>query len=258
MEDSRLLRACAILFGDAPHISREFLEYLQVSGLKNAYRRRALETHPDRLIAGHCAPNATPGSSFPEVCEAFQQLHRYVQHRGNRNGSRVSVAPVCGEPGTNEAFSDTIIPRDSRKPPATPSGIDSLYHGPMPKRRLLFGHFLFYSGLADWRAIACILLWQRKERPRLGEIAMRGGMLHHDEIRHILHSKAPLQPFGQAAMQLGYLREDQVRVLISRQRNLQKKFGTILLERKLLNSEELEDLLKRFEYHNAQIATDYY
>ena len=87
---------------------------------------------------------------------------------------------------------------------------------------------------------------------------MRGGMLHHDEIRHILRSKAPLQPFGQAAMQLGYLREDQVRVLISRQRNLQKKFGTILLERKLLNSEELEDLLKRFEYHNAQIATDYY
>jgi hypothetical protein len=55
---SELYHACRILFGTELQCSPEFLDYLQISGVKSAFRRRAMETHPDRLSANkthhHC------------------------------------------------------------------------------------------------------------------------------------------------------------------------------------------------------------
>jgi len=43
---TRLFSACRVLFGPQVEITLEFLNYLQESGVKDAYRRRARETHP--------------------------------------------------------------------------------------------------------------------------------------------------------------------------------------------------------------------
>jgi hypothetical protein len=105
------------------------------------------------------------------------------------------------------------------------SATEHLYCGPLPHRRLLFGHFLYYSGLANWRTITRILTWQRSERPRIGELGRRYGMLQPGDISLILRNRIPFQPFGQTAMSLGMLSESQIRVLIFHQQRLQKKFG---------------------------------
>ena len=60
-EEQQLFRSCEILFGSQVSISREFLEYLQPSGLQGAYRKRALETHPDRMTGNELLSSA--GSS---------------------------------------------------------------------------------------------------------------------------------------------------------------------------------------------------
>ena len=45
-----LFNACESLFGTDIDVSVEFLRYLKPAGVKAAYRKKALETHPDRAI----------------------------------------------------------------------------------------------------------------------------------------------------------------------------------------------------------------
>ena len=44
----QFLRSCRILFGPEVQITPQFLGYLQPAGVKTAYRKLAMETHPDR------------------------------------------------------------------------------------------------------------------------------------------------------------------------------------------------------------------
>jgi hypothetical protein len=48
--EHELYRACKIIFGPDLTVSRKFLGYLQKSGVKRAFRKRVLETHPDRCV----------------------------------------------------------------------------------------------------------------------------------------------------------------------------------------------------------------
>ena len=45
-----LFKACESLFGTDIDVSVEFLRYLKPAGVRAAYRKKAMETHPDRAI----------------------------------------------------------------------------------------------------------------------------------------------------------------------------------------------------------------
>ncbi|MEW6221355.1 MAG: DnaJ domain-containing protein, partial [Thermodesulfobacteriota bacterium] len=81
MAETQLFEACTILFGDHLDINRQFLEYLQLAGVRKAYRQRALETHPDVITgrAGTLAPVDT--SAFRQVQQAYEDLSRYLKAR---------------------------------------------------------------------------------------------------------------------------------------------------------------------------------
>jgi hypothetical protein len=275
-EEQQLVRSCEILFGSHLKISREFLEYLQLSGLKGAYRKRAMETHPDAMIRGDLQSATGSNDKFHRVQKAYEQLSCYLKIKENRPlQNRFRQPPNEAPPppssarqknGTewspgkhfhqNPYFRPTVGPssfsnRTRWAPEYSPT--ENLYCGPLPQRRLLFGHFLYYSGLANWRTITRILTWQRTERPRLGELGCRFGMLCQDDVSCILQGKVPFQTFGQTARNFGILNDYQIRVLLFHQQRLQKKFGTILLEKGLIYPGELQELLYEFEQHNAGI-----
>ena len=271
LAEQQLLHSCEILFGSQLTISREFLDYLQPSGLKGAYRKRAMETHPDRLVGRQDRmPPQMSALSFHIVQEAYEHLLCFLKAREAgrlRAGSRAPDAAASsvrqqktqGHPSGNGGpqrppFRQRVKPAAfAHKPLKGFTDIESLYQGPLPHRHLRFGHFLYYSGLISWRTIACILTWQRIERPRLGELGHRLGMLTPEDIAFILRNKASFQPFGQAAKRLGMLNEYQLRILIAQQQRLQKKFGTILLEKNIVDQFELQNLLYKFEQHNATV-----
>ncbi|WP_319585412.1 hypothetical protein [uncultured Desulfobulbus sp.] len=79
-------------------------------------------------------------------------------------------------------------------------------------------------------------------------------MLNLEDITLILQNKIPFQTFGQTAEHMGMLHADQIWVLLFQQQRLQKKFGTILLEKNLITSNELHDLLEQFQQHNAMAS----
>ena len=270
----RLFRSCEILFGSELTISWEFLDYLQLGGLKTAYRKRAMETHPDRQIVK--AGRRGRRDSFYTVQEAYEDLLDFLKTR-EKTGGRVFTCPPEaaafdpgqgfpapeGEKGRSSGSRQRPFTRQTIKPIILPdeagrgavyANTDSLYRGALPQRSLLFGHFLYYSGLSNWRTIARILIWQRIERPRLGELGRRNGIFSQEDIARILRSKVPPQPFGQTARLLGMVTDFQLQALVSQQRRLQKKFGTILVEKNLVNNNELRELLFQFKHHNAGIS----
>ena len=271
----RLFRSCEILFGSELTISGEFLNYLQLGGLKTAYRKRAMETHPDRQIVKAAVQGRR--DSFYRVQEAYEDLLDFLKTREKAGGRAFSCPPEAAafdqsqgspapsgekrrgfcsgprqQPFAGQTIKPIILPDEAGRG-AVYANTESLYRGPLPRRSLLFGHFLYYSGLSNWRTIARILIWQRIERPRLGELGRSFGYFSLEDIASILRRKMPLQPFGQTARRLGIVTEFQLQALVARQRRLQKRFGTILVEKNLVNHHELRELLFQFEHHNAGI-----
>ncbi|MFZ5774183.1 MAG: molecular chaperone DnaJ [Thermodesulfobacteriota bacterium] len=290
--EQELLRSCEIIFGNELNISREFLEYLQISGIKSAYRKRAMETHPDRAAAVDAEILRQRNDLFHSVQEAYENLVAFL----NAKEKGYRLPPLDIQPEWRHYSPPRPPPKQQPKPPQRPQAkrpqqawqqakpkqeppkqeqaqakpgfqqgprqhatfwdTESLYQGPMPNRRLLLGHFLYYSGLINWRTIIQALVWQRTERPRLGELGQRFGMLSEDDILHILRNRPPLAPFGRSATEMGLLTEPQLQMLISHQKRLQRKFGEFFLEKRLFNPEELRQLIQRYQEHNARIAVE--
>lgn len=269
-----LFRSCEILFGDDLQVSGEFLDYLQISGVKSAFRKRAMETHPDRQIGRDIPEQQESTEPFSLVREAYQNLLVFLREKESVQAPpafRTTATPPAAEaaPSQYTSHNNHRRPRSAGEQPIKPiiltgeikrtpefSSTESYYQGSLPRRQLLFGHFLYYSGLANWRTIARVLSWQRIERPRLGELGRRFGMFNQNDIATILQYRKPSNPFGQTARMLGMLSEQQLQMLIFQQQRLQKKFGTILLEKNLINDYELQELLLQFKNHNTAIRAE--
>jgi hypothetical protein len=282
--EKELFRSCEIIFGPELTISREFLDYLQLSGIKSAYRKRAMETHPDRAALENERVQRQRHDLFHSVQEAYENLITFLdaKEKGYSLPSPARPQPrtqpsrpapakpqrpqqtktnkTASGPGPH-ARANAQTKTDFRTTSGQPSmfwDTESLYQGPLPNRRLLLGHFLYYSGLINWRTIIQALIWQRTERPRLGEIGQRFGLLNEADVVHILRNRPTLQPFGQTAMDLGLLSQPQLQMLVSHQKRLQKKFGEFFLEKQILEPNELRILLQQYQEHNASISGPMY
>ncbi|MFC1523875.1 DnaJ family molecular chaperone [Thermodesulfobacteriota bacterium] len=274
--EQELYRSCKILFGLETDFSREFLEYLQLSGIKSAYRQRARETHPDMAAPHGELAQRVNTVRFNLVQEAYDNLRHYLSardngfrfqtlyrpvraHRGPRS-ARTRPSAATGNTGKGSArtswtrkrnFTAFHTGRQHRKAAAH----EALYTGTMPKRPLLLGHYLYYSGLISFRTIIQALVWQRTKRPRIGELGVRLGWLSNDDIQSILQHRTFNRPFGKSAVDLGMLTRAQLKALLYHQKCLQKKIGEFFLEHNILTPSQLNHLIQKHRRHNARLAT---
>lgn len=283
--EKELFRSCEIIFGPELSISREFLDYLQLSGIKSAYRKRAMETHPDRAGLENDRVQRQRHDLFHSVQEAYENLITFLdakekgyclppparqaqprtqpprptpakpQRPQPAKANRTTAGP---RPQTRAGAQTKTDFKNTASQPSTFWDTESLYQGSLPNRRLLLGHFLYYSGLINWRTIIQALIWQRTERPRLGEIGQRFGLLNEADVVQILRNRPTLQPFGQTAMDMGLLSQPQLQMLVAHQKRLQKKFGEFFLEKRILEAGELRALLQQYQAHNASISGQVY
>lgn len=280
--EHELHRACEIIFGPELAVTREFLEYLQPAGVKSAYRKRAMETHPDRFASGDVIIQSQNSDLFHAVQNSYEHLLQFLKAReqGFRLPHRAPVRPTAWRttrtsPPPNRQTQTNHRPSTGPAPHTQAAGntrtnpngnpfrqhsaswnAEERYRGPLPNRRLLLGHFLYYSGIASWRMVVQALVWQRTQRPRLGELGQRFGLLQEEEIRHILRSKALFEPFGASAVAQGYLTEAQLQVLIYHQKRLQRKFGEYFVENNIVRPDQFAMLLRQYQAHNARLAEE--
>lgn len=232
-------QACSVLFGpDVPH-PRTLKSPEWQRELKRAFRRRMMETHPDRAV--------TLGRPASELAPEFLAATRAYEW----------LAPLaaCNE---EVVFQDSTLPTPA--PAATPAPRTApapvYYRAPIPKRSMRFAEFLYYSGVISWQAMMEAVVWQRRQRPLLGAIAISWGFLSEEEVDGLLalrrEQRALSVPFGEFALGQGAITPYQLFALVGRQRTLQPLIGSRLVELGVLPTAQVELHREKQRAHNAR------
>lgn len=229
-----LFAACRTLFGPQISLSPEFFTYLQPVGIKSAYRKRALETHPDRARAlGSFSHDLQ--EQFLRVQAAYEMLLEYLESGGPR-AARSAPRSEPARPGGRRSR-----PRQ---------GSDHFFQGSLPSRPLLLGQYLYYSGIISWRTLIDAIAWQRAQRPRIGQLALQWGLLQPDDILRVLRARMFNETFGECARRIGMLTNFEQNALVGRQRLLQPRLGRYFLGRNLFSPHDLVRLVTMQLQHN--------
>ena len=241
--------------------------------LKTTYRRRALETHPDR--ARSVGRSETDLSiEFRRVAEAYRVLSLLAA------GPLPATAAPASEPPPPPRPTHPRPPRPRRSPapraaahaappPEAPPAAAapraevpghrvrySVHPEQMPHRKLRFAEYLYYSGRVPWTAFVEGLSWQRRQRPQVGRIAVEWGFLDPEDVGRILEERrrqaAQKVPFGEFAVRLGFLTSFQLLAVLGRQLRLQRRIGEFFVEHGFIEARELDELRGRVARHNAR------
>lgn len=236
---AELLEACSVLFGGKVMCSVGFLRCLRPGGLRDAYRRRLMENHPDRAIILGQEPGDLHRRTVA-IKAAYAVLHGAFRH------GRVAVPTESAARPTQP----TAPPRDPS--PAAATGDNLFYRGQLPKRALRLGEYLYYRGVISWQALIQAICSQRRDRPRIGELALQLDYLAPEQILAIRHQQRPGEKFGATAVRLGYLSAGTVFVLLGRQRQLGRLFGEYIVEAGSLDAGHVPQLIDDHAQHNRR------
>ncbi|HET6921511.1 MAG TPA: J domain-containing protein [Anaeromyxobacteraceae bacterium] len=208
--------------------------------VREAWRRRALETHPDRAAA--------LGRDERELAREFQALADAYRTLCPAGG-----APEAAPPGRPQPPVARPPPRPARPP------VDHLHRGGLPRRALLFAEYLYYSGRVSWRNLVEAVAWQRRQRPPIGRIAVEWGQLDDGQVREVLQARRRGdggKPFGECAREMGLLTGVQVLSLLGRQRRLQRRIGEYFVEAGLVAGREVPAVEAELVAHNARFRRE--
>jgi len=224
-----------VLFGRRISVTREFLESsLQETGVKKAYRRMALETHPDRTGRSISAENGA--ITFLEVRDAYERLISFLSRQAimSRTGDR-----------------DDVGGDESRRPGQTREDVYWI-----PERRLRIGEYLYFRKIVPLRALIDTVTRQQRSRPRLGEIAIERSMLSREELRSIVFGRKYPERIGEAALRLGFLTREEITSLVNSQRLAQRKIGSYFVDQGLIDVYHLFIYLNDLKKHNLRYSSD--
>lgn len=238
-----LLHACRTLFGQEVKLSRDFLLSLQPSGAKSAFRRMAKAYHPDVHTGLSSSQNKQQTEHFLELRRAYDTLIDFLENR--RRADSVNHKNTCENgtpsPGVAQRWWSTGARNFKTKPTAIPS---------IP---LEFGMFCFYLGKVSYQELIDALVWQRRQRPPLGALALLRGWLDESDIMKINTSHHGGRRFGKKAIDLGYLSNSQVNSLLDSQSSQQSRLGQYFIDKGLLSESEAEEIDDRLRAHNRQV-----
>lgn len=226
--------------------------------LKRAYRRRALETHPDRARSLGRAESEL-AREFRAVVAAYQLLMAAPERLPARSRGRPPAPrstprrePPAGRarPARDEAPATPDRRRSRKAAGSRGTGIG------LPQRRLRLAEFLFYSGRIPFEALVEGLAWQRRQRPPVGRIAVESGYLTQAQVLEVmerrLRSGDVFVPFAEYATRIGLLTPFARLAVLGRQRKRQRRIGRFFAERGWVTEEELDAARGEMLMHNLR------
>jgi len=245
VSDAEVFRACRTLFGPELQMSRDFLQYLQPSGVRIAFRKKAKQTHPDRYADSTAIIREKQHRLFQDLNQAHQTILQFLKQR--------ELTQAVKTPrGTNTSYQQAQPRRHQEHPPYS-----RYYRGPLPARPLQFGLFLYYLGIVPFSGVISAISWQRQQRPMIGEIARRWGWLNDEQTAQVLAYCNGARKFGERAEQLGLLSNLQIRSLLLHQRSRQTQMGRYFIEQGVFNETTLNQLLGQLAEHNQTYRQSY-
>ena len=276
VEEEELYYSCRLIFGKDLKVSPDFLQYLQLSGIKKAYRKKALEFHPDRGFCQTLTLQQSMANQFIDVHQAYEKLLAYLEARDKEPEFNISFRSSSirkdkdevkktyqnSTANTNRFYQKKANGSQLKNnnggqqktsfhgPPLDPK---SLYRGSLPNCQLLFGRYLYYSGLINLHTIGQALVWQRSQRPCFGEIGRRMGLMDEQDTFKILRQKKDRQLFGELALRLGILTQGQQQSILLHQKKLHKRIGQYFVIKNYWDTVMLEAHIAAHRNHNFRV-----
>jgi hypothetical protein len=237
-----VLRAGRVLFG--PAFAVEGRGWRDV--LKATYRRRAMETHPDRARSIGRSEREL-AREFKNVADAYRVLSALGAAALPRRSAPVTAPAPRAPPPPQERPSrraGTVRVRVGVRPEE------------LPRRPLRFAEYLYYSGRVGWSDLVEAIAWQRAQRPPLGRIAVELGFLAPEDVTLLLERRreaaAIATPFGEWAVREGFLTRFQLLVVVGQQSRMQRPIGQYFVERGLIDPADVEPVRTRIIRHNSR------
>ncbi|MHC1729435.1 MAG: DnaJ domain-containing protein [Syntrophobacteraceae bacterium] len=257
LSEPEIFAALRILFASDAKDCRQVLESVHESEIKRAYRIKALQTHPDRFASHGEAYQRRCSERFIQVNNAYAILNSYLKSRDNepiirRADSGMKASPASGQPFRRQR------PRpgnDFRGQTWGPFG-NSFWQRDVPQRHLRFGEFLYYSGMIPWNSLIRALVWQSRNRPRLGEIAQRWRWLTEFQIKSLLDARNPGERIGELLLHHQIISPFQLKVLLRQQQKIQQPIGEYFVQHGLLNKGQIKAKLLWQANHNLRISPE--
>jgi hypothetical protein len=240
--ETAAFNACRTLFGKEVNLSRDFLNSLQPSGAKTAFRSQAKAHHPDAHASSSKNIRNQQTERFREIRQAYDLIIEFLE---NRHASRKTVSAKRPAHTASHWGNYTAQKRKQQKPHARASKIPSI--------PLEFGMYSYYQGKVTYQQLIEALVWQRRQRPTLGALAQKWCWLSAAKVNQILQHRGHAARFGKKAIELGYLKPHQVDALLQHQRSLQTKLGHYFIEKGLLTEEEADQISTNLKNHNSQL-----
>jgi curved DNA-binding protein CbpA len=239
-------RYARILF-PGEHVDERFLYSLNEELLRKAYRDLVFENHPDRYL--HVGVSKTLLSErFKSINEAYQELQKYVSSSGLNRLARSNGSH--GFNGSTTARHSTRFSREREDASPFRRNRKTRY---FPDEEVMFGQYLYYSGIITLRELIEALSWQRSQRPPFGELAKQWNILTVDDIIHILRIKKGMERFGECALRTNLITPLQFRAVLYRQQTLQKPIGNYFVEKNIIYEKDIQSYLREMKEHNMRI-----
>jgi len=248
LSESEVIQACQKLFGSEVIICSGFLLYLQPEGARSAYRKKAKETHPDFFASETANVQVRQTHLFREILQAYDVVTLFFKQREQGVCCITSQDTVTRQHHENDG-EETRSDKDF----AGNDTAETFQQRPLPIRPLEIGRYLFYRGYISYQTLIDALVWQRKQRPIIGDLAQRWGWLDAAEIGHICRAGGRRCRFGEKAMELGLLTSFQVKTLIFYQRSQQERLGKYFVQVRVLAPDDMERLAQELREHNAYV-----
>jgi hypothetical protein len=241
--DISVIRACRILFGRELAVTLDFIRSIDQGRVKSAYRRRALETHPDRFSAMDSVYVNEQTIKFIEVTTAYKRLNEFIFAREENER----------DPFERARQAEAV--RQKPEPAARQPNRSRFYCGNIPNRVLLFGEYMYYTGSIPYHMLTEAIIWQRGLRPRFGDIALRWKLLSTAELGAVVASKHFGELLGESAVRIGVLSRFQVNAVLFYQRKEQRPIGEYFTANGHIMQFILRRLLIEQRRHNDQFRS---
>lgn len=230
MIGSDILQACRLLFRPDLEFTMDYINSLNMDSIKSAYRNKIFDSHPDRAkFLGLDA--VVLGEKFKTIDEAYKRLSIYIEEYEDKTEKRKQKESIIKSKQEN---SQVNIKK-------------------YPDNELLFGQFLFYSGLVSLNTLLDAIHWQRKQRPSFGEIALEMNLLHAEDIGKILRNKNNGERFGDCAVRFGIINSFQFRSILEKQQKCHLQIGQYFIKKKILTPDNINATYKLQNDHNSRI-----
>ena len=260
---NEIVEALSVLFGD---IGGSMPAKITQDLLKQVYRERVFECHPDRAMSlGVMEPNLAARTAT--LNGAYALLSRRLA-RGEIDTTRPNFKKRHKRPsppskkrdapkrtvGMNRGFSRASEKITSPHPVELQyrGVMTPFWEGPIPLRVVRFGRYLYYKRVISWDTLVDGLMWQAQQRPVLGRVLLSKGFISRRELQYILAHRRPGEFIGNCALRLGFISPSQLEWAISQQQKQERPLGAYFIRRGLLTHDSLRRYLKRLELHNRQ------